>query len=120
MVVDSSVWLEILLEGKLSEPCSKIVESSTPSIPSLCLYEIYRKLKVTFSESEALEAVGSLSAFTELSLTNEVALLAADISLQYKLAMADSIVLAHARQLEVPLITLDNDFAGIPGVKLLR
>jgi predicted nucleic acid-binding protein len=34
--------------------------------------------------------------------------------------MADSLVLAQAKHMRVPLLTLDNDFAKIPGVKVLR
>ena len=120
MVVDSSVWLEIFLEGKLKDICRKTITSSKPKIPSLCLFEIYKKIKTQFSEGEALEAIGSLSQFIELPLTREVSLLAADLSLEFHLAMADSIVLAHARQQGEKLVTLDNDFANIPGVKVLR
>ena len=34
--------------------------------------------------------------------------------------MADSLILAHARHEEAQFVTLNNDFVGIPKVKVLR
>ncbi len=62
------------------------------------------------------QSVSALRTFEHLVLTPEISLLAADLSIQYGLAVADSLVLAHARLLGVPLVTLDNDFNFIPGV----
>jgi PIN domain. len=50
-----------------------------------------------------------------IPLTEEIALVAADLSLEHKLAMADAIVLATARLHDAEVITSDADFSGIPG-----
>jgi toxin FitB len=50
-----------------------------------------------------------------IPLTEEVALVGADLSLEHKLAMADAIVLATARLHDAEVITSDADFSGIPG-----
>lgn len=120
MVVDSSVWLEILGNGPLATKCDRAVQQGPIRVPSLVLFEIYKKLKSKLSEEIALEAVASLNSFETLELTREVALLAADLCLEHKLPMADGLVLAHAVHLQDQLLTLDNDFAGIKAAIVLR
>ncbi len=49
-------------------------------------------------------------------LSDELALVAADLSLEHKLPMADAIVLATARLHNAEVVTSDADFEGLPGV----
>ena len=120
MVVDSSVFFEILSNGPLRAKCERHLRDGEVVVPTLVLFEIYRKLKAKVSEDEALAAIGALRSYDVVDLTSEVALLAGDLSLEYSLAMADSFVLAHARHRHESLLTLDNDFAEVPGVIVLR
>ena len=120
MVVDSSVFLEIFSDGKLRAKCERLLGQRSLSIPSLVLFEVYRKLRSRLEEFDALDAVAALRKHQIVDLTSDIALTAADLSLHHKLAVADSLVLAHARELGVPLVTLDNDFAGIEGVTVIR
>ncbi len=84
------------------------------------LFEVYRKIKDKVSEDLALEAVATLSQHQLIPLDREIALLAADLSLEHQLAMADSLVLASAHFFAEPLLTLDNDFADLPGAVVIR
>jgi predicted nucleic acid-binding protein len=120
MVVDSCVWLEILLEGPKQELCERHLKKDSVYVPSLVLFELYKKIKSKVAEDVALEWVSYLSQFQVADMDRSVALLAADLALEYQLSMADSIVLSHSRLLNCPLITLDNDFSTIPGVTLIR
>lgn len=120
MIVDTSIWLEILFSQPLKERCLKEIQGKSVHIPSLCFYECLKKLRSKLSDTESMEAISSLSHYTPVDMTPEIALFAADLSIEHGLGMADSIVLAHAHALDVPLLTLDNDFAKIPGVKILR
>jgi predicted nucleic acid-binding protein len=52
-----------------------------------------------------------------VNLDSALALIAAKIGSDTKLALADSVVLATARQAEATLWTQDADFGGLPGVK---
>jgi toxin FitB len=54
-----------------------------------------------------------------VTVTQDLALSAADLSLEHGLAMADAMVLATARQFGVELVTSDRDFDGIDGVTFL-
>jgi toxin FitB len=89
-------------------------------VPTLVLYEVYRKISTSISEDQALSVVALMSQQKVMDLTRDVALGAADLSIQYKLPIADSLILAHARHENALLVTLDNDFAKIDGVKVLR
>ncbi len=120
MVVDSSVWLEVFFSGPLKNECLKEMKGKKIFIPSLCYYECYKKLRMKLPEHEAIEAIASLQSTPCLDLNSEIALAGADLSLKHDLAMADSLVLAHAAVLRETLLTLDNDFAAIPGTKVLR
>lgn len=120
MVVDSSVFFEILSDGPLRSKCERLIAGRELVVPSLVIYEIYRKLKSRATEEDALEAAAFLRQHQVADLTGEVALLAGDLSLEYDLPMADSFVLAHARAAGVGLVTLDNDFDGIADVTIVR
>lgn len=64
--------------------------------------------------------MAALSQFEVIDLTRDIALLAADLSIHEKLAMADSVVLASARAQQATLVTLDNDFSAVSDVRVLR
>lgn len=120
MVIDTSVWIEVLVSGKKSKSCKReIDEAKEIIVPTLVVFEIYKKIKYKFTEEAALEAVAMLSQYTVEDFNREIAMVAADLSLEHKIAMADSIVLAHAHHKNMELLTLDNDFRGIPGAKVL-
>jgi len=121
VLLDSSAWIEIFSEGSLGKACRKELDSSKQVIvPTLVLFEVYRKIAKQVSEDQGLSAIAVLTQFSVADLTQDIALTAADLSLTHKLPMADSLILAHAQRSEATLVTLDNDFATIPGVIVLR
>ena len=120
MVVDTSVWLEIFLNQSLKKKCLHLIKRESCLVPSLCFFEVLKKVRFKISDLEAMEVISALKRFPVLDLTPEVALYAADLSHQHNLAMADSIVLSHALTIKEELLTLDNDFESIPHVKIIR
>jgi predicted nucleic acid-binding protein len=58
-----------------------------------------------------------MSLGTIADLTREIAVNAAAISSELKIAMADSIILATTRSYNATLWTQDADFEGIAGVQ---
>lgn len=120
MIVDSSVFVEILGDGPLRETCEKAIARQTIRIPTIVIHEVDNKLKAKGHEEFALEAVAALSQNEVLDLTREVAVLAADLCLQHGISMADGVVLAHAEVSSDTLLTLDNDFSGISAARVLR
>jgi len=68
-------------------------------------------------EGPALQAVALMQQGKVIELSAPLALAAARVSLQHRIPMADSIMLASARAYGATLWSQDADFDGIPGVK---
>ncbi len=80
---------------------------------------MYKILKRELSEEEALRAVAQILKTNVVPLSEALALEAADLNLEERLAMADSIVYATARSHNAELVTTDGDLEGLPGVIFL-
>jgi predicted nucleic acid-binding protein len=120
IVVDSSGWIEHLTDGPLARAYQEYLEAPDLLVPAVVIYEVYKFMKREVSEQEAVSVAGRHRAAQVVSLNEELALEAADLSLQYGLAMADAVVYATARHYEALLVTSDADFADLPGVKYLE
>ncbi len=121
ILLDSSVWIELFGAGERHDACKDIFQrAQTIIVPSLVQFEVYKKILKLKSESHALSAISTLRSFSCVDLTPEVALTAADLSVEFNLPMADSIVLAHAQLADAVLFTLDNYFSKIDGVQVIR
>ena len=119
-LVDSCGWLEWFTEGSMAEEYRPYLEKNDELlIPAIVLYEVYKVLKRGVGEDKALLAVGYMKNAPVIPLDANLALRAADIALQYGLAMADAIVFATALTHECLLITSDSDLKGLNGVKYL-
>jgi len=117
-VVDFSGWLEYLADGPNADFFAAAVEDTLDLVvPSLSLYEVFKKVLQQRGEGDALQAVALMSQGTVVDLNMDLALAAAKISVELKLPMADSVVLATARLHEAVLWTQDADFEGIEGVR---
>ena len=120
-IVDSSVWIELLGKGALAKKCAAALQShKVAGVPAMVTYEVCRKVQSKLSAEQALSVAAMLRQYGILDLTDQIALLAVDLSLAHNLPMADSIVLAHARDIGATLITMDNDFAKLDGVIVVR
>jgi len=121
ILVDSSGWLEFFTDGSLASTYARYLKNLREVItPTIVLYEVYKVIKRERSEEEALTAVAQVGKTRLISLTDTVALTAADVSLTYQLAMADAIVYAKALTERAKLITSDADFVSFPGVVYVK
>ena len=117
IVVDSSGWLEFLTDGPLADQfATRLRQPSAVITPTIVMYEVYKHSKRLRGEDGALDAVAAMQKTRVVPLSDELALVAADLSLALKLPMADAIVLATARLHEAEVVTSDVDFEGVPGV----
>ena len=117
-VVDSSAWLEYFADGPNAGFFAPAIEATDELIvPSICLLEVFRRVCQQRGEGPALQAVAVMQQGRVLDLDSALALIAAKIGIDTKLALADSVVLATARQTEATLWTQDVDFEGLPNVK---
>jgi predicted nucleic acid-binding protein len=117
IVVDSSGWIEFFTDGQLADTYStRLRNLSNVATPVIVLYEVYKRLKRDLSEDDAVIAISVMQRTNVIPVTAEIALAAADLSLEFRLAMADAIILATARTLRAELVSSDRDFKRIPGV----
>jgi len=117
-VVDSSGWIEYLSGGGNASFFRKPIESTEPLVvPSLSLFEVYRHMLRHVGREEALNVVAAMRSGTVVDLDDGLALEAAELSVETKLALADSIILATARAHEAELWTQDSNFEGLEGVR---
>lgn len=117
-VVDSSGWLEYFANGSNAGFFAPAVEAvDRPIVPSICLLEVFKRVFQQRGEGDALEAVAVMQQGDVVSLDSSLAVSAAKTSLDLKLPLADSIVLATARARAAVVWTMDADFKGLPGVK---
>ena len=117
-VVDSSGWLEYFARGENAHFFAPTIqETDSLVVPTICLYEVFKLILAQRGEEAALQAVGIMSLGAIAELTQEIAIDAAHISLELKIAMTDSIILATARAHNATLWTQDADFIGIDKVK---
>lgn len=116
-VVDSSGWLEYFAAGPNAGFFSKAIEETSHLlVPTLSLYEVFKRVRQQRSEGDALQAVAIMQQGKVIELTDTLALLAARISIDLALPMADSVMLATARAWDATFWTQDRDFQGIDGV----
>ena len=117
-VIDSSAWLEYFAAGENASFFAAAIEKTAELIvPSLSLYEVFKRILQQRTESDALQAIAVMQQGMVVDLDPRIALHAARISVDLKLPMADSVMLATAREHDSTLWTQDSHFDGVPGVK---
>jgi predicted nucleic acid-binding protein len=120
LLVDSSGWIEYFSGGPLAQRYGSYLGGPAELItPTIVVYEVYKKIKRERGEELALRVTASLTATEVIPLTESIALLAADVSLQYGLAMADAIIYATAQDQKARVLTSDADLKDLPGVVYL-
>ena len=87
-VVDSSGWIEYFVDGvnaNFFEPA--LFATDQLLVPAICMYEVFKRLYQERGEDEALRSIGFMSSGTELELNRIIAIAAAQISVEHKLAV---------------------------------
>ncbi len=119
ILIDSSGWIEYFANSKNADKFYayiKDVAKKTTFTPSIVIYEVYKRLNSQLGEEVAIQAVAYIQNYTcEIPLDADLAVIAAEISSQEKLAMADSIIAATARVHDAQIITGDSDLRNIPN-----
>ncbi len=117
-VVDSSAWLEYFADGPNAVAFAPAIQATAELVvPSITLLEVFKRVYQQRGEGPALQAVAAMQQGRVIDLDGPVALAAAKLSADSKLPLADSVVLATARQIEATLWTQDADFEGMSGVR---
>lgn len=120
-VVDSSGWIEYFNGGENEAFFAPVIEDITQVIvPTISLFEVFKRILQQSGKEYALEAVAIMQEAQVVDLDSATALVAAELSNDYKLPLADSIILATARANSATLWTQDEHFDGLPGVRYVK
>ena len=117
-IVDSSGWLAYFADEPSAMHFHKTLNyPSSLVVPTVTIYEVFKVALRESSENEALQVVASMQKGKVVDLTPSLAISASKLSLTHNLPMADSIILATAREYDATIWTLDSDFKNIKSVK---
>jgi len=117
-VVDSSGWLEFFADGQNAAFFAKPIEARRSLIvPTISLYEVFKRVLQQRDEDEALRAVAVMEQGRVVDLDRVLALEGARIATVHRLPMADGLILATARRHRATLWTQDADFQRMEGVR---
>ncbi|OGO75048.1 MAG: twitching motility protein PilT [Chloroflexi bacterium RIFOXYC12_FULL_59_14] len=120
-VVDSSGWLEYFINGENDVFFAPVIENADDVlVPTISLFEVFKRVLIEKNRDDALEAIALMKEGRIVDLDDSLALVAAELSYELKLPMADSIILATARAYDAILWTQDAHFKGMEGVKYIE
>jgi predicted nucleic acid-binding protein len=120
-VIDSSGWLEYFINGRNANFFARIIENTDEVlVPTISLFEVFKRVLIDKDRNDALEAVAIMKDGRVIDLDDSLALVAAELSYELKLPLADSIILATARAHNATLWTQDAHFKSMDGVKYIE
>lgn len=118
-VVDTSAWIEWLAGSALGKKLGKeIPEKARCIVPAIVQLELSKWLVRELGEDQADLVIAYTQKCVVVPLDTTIALMAADLHRAHKLATADAIVYATARQQGADLLTCDRHFEGLSDVAL--
>ena len=118
-VVDTSAWIEWLTDSALGKRLGKqFPEQPLCIVPTIVQLELSKWLVREVGEEQADQVIAYTLKCAVVPMDTAIALLAATLHREHKLATADAIVYATAQQQRAELLTCDAHFEGLPDVVL--
>ncbi len=120
-VVDTSVWIEWLTGSALGRRLAQeIPDRAECIVPTIVQLELAKWLQREVGDERADQMLAYTQKCIVVSLDTRIALLAADLHRQHKLATADAIVYATALEQGADLLTCDAHFTKLREVVYFR
>jgi predicted nucleic acid-binding protein len=116
-VVDTSAWIEWLTGTAPGRKLAgEMPDKSKCLVPTIVQLELSKWLTREIGEDRADQVIAYTQKCLVVPLDTSIALLAAELHRQHKLATADAIVYATALDHGAELLTCDAHFESLPGV----
>lgn len=120
-IVDSSGWLEYFADGPNASFFAPAIQNlGELMVPTLSVYEVFKRVLQQRGEGDALQAVAVMIQGKVVELDLDLALSGAKVSSELGLPLADSVMLATAQAHRAMLWTQDVHFEDIEGVRYIR
>lgn len=117
-LVDSCGWLEYVTGGANADFFeAALLDTSNLIVPTLCLYEVGKRMLITQGEVAALEVSEMMKKSRVVQLAPDDYFTAAKTSVTHKLAMADALIWQTAQSFGAILYTQDGGLKAMGGVK---
>lgn len=116
-VIDSSGWIEYLLDSPRADLFAPAVEQRDKLlVPVVALYEVHKILTRKLPADVVLSCLNVMRLGRVLDLTDRRAIAAADVAVQHRLAMADAVMYSLALEHKATFWTQDVDYQDLPSV----
>ena len=120
-LVDSSAWLAYLAgERNAAFFAEALEDTELLLVPAVCIYEVFKVVLREKGEDDAFQAMAAMQQGQVVDLTSDLAMEAAAVGLEEKLAFADSVIYAVARKYGAVIWTQDAHFSGKTNVRYRR
>jgi predicted nucleic acid-binding protein len=120
-LIDSWAWIEYWKGGKLAEEAASYIDGEEESVVSaINLAEVYLWVARSYGEGTAGEKVATVEKRCHVvPVERDTAIEAARIKRRERLGLADSLILATARQVRARVVTGDQDMKDLKDVVFL-
>lgn len=120
-LVDSCGWLEYLADGPNADfYAGPLTDTGNLVVPSICIAEVFRKVLSLRSEVSAFEAAALMMRGHIVELDASIAIMSARLGNEYRIPLADSIILATSRSRNAVIWTQDTHFKSIASVRYIE
>ena len=120
-LVDSCGWLEYFADSPYADVYAPAIEDTgTLLVPTICILEVGKRVLAQRGEDAALQVAAVMHQGQVVPLDGHLALSAAKIGSDWKLPLADSVILATARAHGALVWTQDEHFKGLENVRYVE
>lgn len=121
ILVDTSGWIEYFAGSPHAIFYENaILDTENLIVPTIVIYEVFKKVLNEIDEDKALIAVGHMKMGIVISIDEDIAINAAKISVETKIPMADSIIYSVALKYNAIIYTQDDHFKKLKFVKFFK
>lgn len=118
-VPDSSAWIEYLRGGARADVLAPAIENvNALLVPTVCLAEVYGHALRHLGSDDAVRIAAAMLQGRLVGLTREICLSAAELGVERRLTMVDSIVVATARTYRATLWSQEAHLTSVAGVRV--
>ena len=120
-LVDSSGWLEYFADAPNADFFAPAIEDfANLLVSSINIYEVFKRILQQRNEYVAQQAVVLMMQGIIIDVSPSIAMHAAKLSDELKIPLADSMILATARDNHAVVWTQDSDFKELEGVRYIE